>query len=176
MFGGRYEGSVTARVGTPLSATLETRIADVDVAQLATFGGVPDTITGPLSGRDVYGLGRGRDAAAAERPRQRDSRDRRRKHQTAASRSTVVLFLAARPGRRRRHRSLRSARRHFSLANRDASRADAVAAVGGCGHGGHRQSESGLTHSTAAPISCCRRSSPPRPEPTSIAIPAKATE
>ena len=66
MFGGRYEGSVTARVGAPLSATLESRIADLDVAQLATFGGVTghDHRT-TERGRNVYGLGRGRDAAAA---------------------------------------------------------------------------------------------------------------
>ena len=54
MFGGRYDGSVTARVGAPLSATLETRIADVDVAQLATFGGVPVMITGRLSGAGTF--------------------------------------------------------------------------------------------------------------------------
>jgi uncharacterized protein involved in outer membrane biogenesis len=54
LFGGRYEGSVTARVGAPLSATLDTRIADLDVAQLATFGGVPDTITGRLSGAGTF--------------------------------------------------------------------------------------------------------------------------
>jgi uncharacterized protein involved in outer membrane biogenesis len=62
MFGGRYEGSVTARVGTPLSATLETRIADLDAAQLATFGGVPDTITGRLSGAGTF-TGSGADVA-----------------------------------------------------------------------------------------------------------------
>lgn len=50
MFGGRYEGSVTARLGSPLSATIESRIADLDVAQLAAFGGTADTITGRLSG------------------------------------------------------------------------------------------------------------------------------
>jgi uncharacterized protein involved in outer membrane biogenesis len=50
VFGGRYEGAVTARLETPLAATIESRIADIDVAQLAAFGGVPDTITGRLSG------------------------------------------------------------------------------------------------------------------------------
>ena len=54
MFGGRYEGSVTARLGASLSATLESRIADLDVAQLATFGGVPDTIAGRLSGAGTF--------------------------------------------------------------------------------------------------------------------------
>ena len=54
MFGGRYEGSVTARLESPLSARLESRIADLDVAQLATFGGVPDTITGRMSGAGPF--------------------------------------------------------------------------------------------------------------------------
>lgn len=62
MFGGRYEGSVTARLGAPLSATLESRIADLDVAQLAAFGGVPDTITGRLSGAGTF-TGSGADVA-----------------------------------------------------------------------------------------------------------------
>jgi uncharacterized protein involved in outer membrane biogenesis len=67
MFGGRYEGAMTARLGTRLSATLESRVADLDVAQLAAFGGVPDAISGRLSGAgtfagsgaDVTGLLRG---------------------------------------------------------------------------------------------------------------------
>jgi len=54
MFGGRYEGSVTARLDSPLSARLESRMADLDVAQLATFGGVPDTITGRMSGAGSF--------------------------------------------------------------------------------------------------------------------------
>jgi uncharacterized protein involved in outer membrane biogenesis len=62
MFGGRYEGSVTARLGTPLSARLESRVADLDVAQLAAFGGVPDTITGRLSGAGTF-AGSGADVA-----------------------------------------------------------------------------------------------------------------
>ena len=54
MFGGRYEGSVSARLGAPLSARLESRVTDLDVAQLATFGGVPDTVTGRLSGAGTF--------------------------------------------------------------------------------------------------------------------------
>jgi uncharacterized protein involved in outer membrane biogenesis len=54
MFGGRYEGSVAARLDSPLSARLESRIADLDAAQLATFGGVADTITGRLSGAGTF--------------------------------------------------------------------------------------------------------------------------
>ena len=54
MFGGRYEGSVRARLGAPLSATLESRVVDLDAAQLATFGGAADTVTGRLSGTGTF--------------------------------------------------------------------------------------------------------------------------
>jgi hypothetical protein len=54
MFGGRYEGAVGARLGAPLAATIESRTTDLDVAQLATFGGAPDTITGRLSGAGTF--------------------------------------------------------------------------------------------------------------------------
>jgi uncharacterized protein involved in outer membrane biogenesis len=62
LFDGRYEGSVTLRLRTPLSATIESRIADLDVAQLAAFGGVPDTITGRLTGEGRF-TGSGGDVA-----------------------------------------------------------------------------------------------------------------
>jgi hypothetical protein len=62
MFGGRYEGAMTARLGTHLSATLESRIDDLEVSQLAAFGGVPDTITGRLSGAGTF-TGSGADVA-----------------------------------------------------------------------------------------------------------------
>jgi uncharacterized protein involved in outer membrane biogenesis len=61
-FGGRYEGAMTARLGTLLSATLESRITDLDVSQLAAFGGVPDTVTGRLSGAGTF-TGAGADVA-----------------------------------------------------------------------------------------------------------------
>jgi hypothetical protein len=54
MFGGRYEGSVSARLGMPLSATLRSKIVDLDVAALAAFGGVPDTVTGRLTGSGTF--------------------------------------------------------------------------------------------------------------------------
>lgn len=54
LFGGRYEGSVTARLGDQLSATLKSRVTDLDVAQLAAFGGVPDTVTGRLTGQGTF--------------------------------------------------------------------------------------------------------------------------
>ena len=63
VFDGRYEGSVTLRLRTPLSATIESRIAALDVAQLAAFGGVPDTITGRLTGEGRF-TGSGGDVAA----------------------------------------------------------------------------------------------------------------
>ena len=62
LFDGRYEGSVKARLSAPLSATLSARVADIDVAQLAAFGGVPDTITGRLSGEATF-AGSGADVA-----------------------------------------------------------------------------------------------------------------
>ena len=62
MFGGRYEGAITARLGTRLSATLDSQITDLDVAQLAAFGGAPDTITGRLSGAGKF-TGAGADVA-----------------------------------------------------------------------------------------------------------------
>ena len=63
LFGGRYEGTITARLGTQLTARIESRITDVDVAQLAAFGGAPDTITGRLSGGGIF-TGAGSDFAA----------------------------------------------------------------------------------------------------------------
>jgi hypothetical protein len=55
IFGGRYEGSLNARIGERLTATLQSRVQDVDVAQLAAFGGSPDTVTGTLAGTGTFG-------------------------------------------------------------------------------------------------------------------------
>jgi uncharacterized protein involved in outer membrane biogenesis len=63
MFGGRYTGSIVGRMGTQLSATLDARIEDVDVAQLAAFGGAPNTVTGTLSGAGKF-VGAGADVTA----------------------------------------------------------------------------------------------------------------
>ena len=63
LFGGRYQGSLTARLGATLSATLRARLSGLDVAQLAAFGNVPDTITGTLTGAGTFS-GAGRDVAA----------------------------------------------------------------------------------------------------------------
>lgn len=63
-FGGRYQGSLHARLGTTMAATLRSRIMEVDVAQLAAFGGVPDTVTGRLTAAGTF-TGQGADLAAA---------------------------------------------------------------------------------------------------------------
>ena len=53
-FGGRYVTSIQARVGKELSATIESKIFSVDVAQLAAFGGSPDSVTGTLNGAGKF--------------------------------------------------------------------------------------------------------------------------
>jgi len=63
LFGGRYQGSLSARLGNTLSATLRSRLLDLDVAQLAEFGNAKDTVTGRLSGAGTF-TGSGRDFAA----------------------------------------------------------------------------------------------------------------
>ena len=63
IFGGRYQGSLNARLGSTLSATLRSRITGLDVAQLAAFGNAKDTITGTLTGAGTF-TGTGRDFAA----------------------------------------------------------------------------------------------------------------
>ena len=64
IFGGRYQGSLTARLGDTLQASLRSRITGLDVARLAEFGGVSGAITGTLSGAGDFS-GRGADMAAA---------------------------------------------------------------------------------------------------------------
>ncbi len=63
LFGGRYQGSLSARLGTTLTATLRSRLLDLDVARLAEFGNVKDAMTGRLSGAGTF-TGSGRDFAA----------------------------------------------------------------------------------------------------------------
>ncbi len=67
LFGGRYSGSLNARLGaeqgTRLSATLRSRLTDLDVAQLAEFGDAKDTVSGRLSGAGTF-TGAGQDFAA----------------------------------------------------------------------------------------------------------------
>jgi uncharacterized protein YhdP len=54
LFGGSYEGSLTAQLGAALAVALQSRVHDVDVAQLAAFGGSPDTVTGTLAGSGTF--------------------------------------------------------------------------------------------------------------------------
>jgi len=63
LFGGRYQGSLSARLGNTLTATLRSRLLDLDVARLAEFGNVKDAMTGTLSGAGTF-TGSGRDFAA----------------------------------------------------------------------------------------------------------------
>lgn len=63
LFGGRYQGALTARLGNDVEASLQSRIVDLDVSQLAAFGGVPGAMTGTLTGAGRFS-GRGRDLAA----------------------------------------------------------------------------------------------------------------
>jgi hypothetical protein len=62
VFDGRYQGSIVARLGRQLSATLDARLENVDVAKLAAYGGTADTITGTLSGTGTFS-GSGSDVA-----------------------------------------------------------------------------------------------------------------
>ena len=63
LFGGRYQGAVSAQLGPTLSLTIKSRLQDLDVAQLAAFGGSPDTISGTLTGAGTFS-GSGADIAA----------------------------------------------------------------------------------------------------------------
>ena len=66
LFGGTYDGVLRATVGDALDVRLTSNVAKVDVAQLAAFGGVPDTITGVLTGNATV-AGRGSDLTAVFR-------------------------------------------------------------------------------------------------------------
>jgi uncharacterized protein involved in outer membrane biogenesis len=54
LFGGRYQGSLAANLANTMTATLRSRVIDVDVAQLAEFGGSPGTISGHLTGAGTF--------------------------------------------------------------------------------------------------------------------------
>ena len=64
LFGGSYDGSLNARLGDNMSMTLRSHVKGLDVAQIAAFGGSPDTISGALDG-DVTFNAQGADMAAA---------------------------------------------------------------------------------------------------------------
>ena len=63
LFGGRYQGAVNATLGKTLSLTIKSRLQDLNVAQLAAFGGAPDTISGTLTAAGTFS-GAGADVAA----------------------------------------------------------------------------------------------------------------
>ena len=50
LLGGRYQGSLNARLSDTIAATVKSRVTDIDIAQLAAFGGVAGAISGRLSG------------------------------------------------------------------------------------------------------------------------------
>jgi hypothetical protein len=64
LFGGEYVGGLDADLSNNrMTVSLVARITDLDVEQLAAFGGVPGAITGRLSGNGRF-TGRGADFAA----------------------------------------------------------------------------------------------------------------
>jgi uncharacterized protein involved in outer membrane biogenesis len=64
LFGGIYEGALNGRLGESMSVTLQSRLKGLNVAQLAAFGGSPDTVTGTLSGEGTFSAN-GADMSAA---------------------------------------------------------------------------------------------------------------
>jgi hypothetical protein len=64
LFGGSYDGALNARLGDSMSMTLNSRLKGLDVAQIAAFGGSPDTITGTLDGNGTFSA-QGADMSAA---------------------------------------------------------------------------------------------------------------
>lgn len=63
VFGGRHHGWLEAQLGDTLQVRVGTSVANLDVAQLAAFGGAADTISGRLVGSGRFGA-RGRDLAS----------------------------------------------------------------------------------------------------------------
>jgi hypothetical protein len=64
LFGGNYDGSLNAHLADSMSLTLKSNLKGLAVAQLAEFGGSPDTITGTLDGNGTFSA-QGADMAAA---------------------------------------------------------------------------------------------------------------
>jgi uncharacterized protein involved in outer membrane biogenesis len=64
LFDGKYDGSIVATLGRTLSASIRSRITNLDVAQLAAYGGAADTVTGRLSGTGTFS-GQGADVEGA---------------------------------------------------------------------------------------------------------------
>jgi hypothetical protein len=64
LFGGSYQGSLKGTLGDTMSLTLQSQLENLDVAQLAAFGGSPDTVTGTLTASGTFNI-QGADMAAA---------------------------------------------------------------------------------------------------------------
>jgi hypothetical protein len=64
LFGGSYEGELNGTLGDTMSLTLQSQLKELDVAQLAAFGGSPDTVTGTLTASGTFKVA-GADMAAA---------------------------------------------------------------------------------------------------------------
>ena len=62
LFGGRYQGGLSAILRDTMSATLQSKLLDIDVAKLAEFGNSPGTISGMLTGGGTF-TGSGTDLA-----------------------------------------------------------------------------------------------------------------
>ena len=100
LFGGRYQGALDVDVGDTLRATVRAQISDLDVAQLAAFGGVPDTISGRLSGAGTFS-GRGvtvSDAIAASAGEGNVSITRGAIKRLGLVRTVVLYFGRPEPG------------------------------------------------------------------------------
>jgi uncharacterized protein involved in outer membrane biogenesis len=63
LFGGKYDGAITATLGRTLTANIRSRITDLDVSQLAAYGGAADSVTGRLSATGTF-TGQGADMEA----------------------------------------------------------------------------------------------------------------
>ena len=64
LFDGRYDGSIVATLGKTMSASIRSQITNLDVAQLAAYGGAAETMTGRLSGAGTFS-GQGADVETA---------------------------------------------------------------------------------------------------------------
>lgn len=100
LFGGRYEGALDVDAGETLRATVRAQISDLDVALLAAFGGVPDTISGRLSGTGTFS-GRGAtisDAIAASAGEGNATITRGAMKRLGLVRTVILFFGRPEPG------------------------------------------------------------------------------
>jgi uncharacterized protein involved in outer membrane biogenesis len=62
LFEGRYQGKFVVDLAERMSVSIDSRVTDLNVSQLAAFGGVPGSISGRMGGSASF-TGRGRDFA-----------------------------------------------------------------------------------------------------------------